>query len=94
MRLAGIVPEREKFTLAIRPEKIRLTMKSRPGEHCICARVEQLIYVGSETHYELRAGAQGLRAEIMNTETGAPSVKQGEEVWLELPPHTLIVLDD
>lgn len=92
-------PIQESFTLSIRPEKIRLLPPasptgSPPGPNRFSARVEHRLYVGSETHYELRAGTQTLRVERMNADTLTPDLIPGQDMDLELPPAALIVLDD
>lgn len=95
LRLAGKSPGRDKFTLAIRPEKIQLgSAGSLQGENRVRVRVEQHLYAGSENHYELRAGTQVLRAEVMNTQAGGQALKSGDETIAYLPPEALIVLDD
>jgi spermidine/putrescine transport system ATP-binding protein len=95
LRVVGTPPTRDKFTLAIRPEKIQLTPAvSSEHENCIRVRIEQLIYAGSETHYELRAGTQTLRAEVMNSHIGLSGFAVGQEALAALPPGALIILDD
>jgi len=85
----------EKPTLAIRPEKIRLSASESAQEpNCVPVRIEQVIYVGSGTHYELRAGNETLHAELMNTQVGTQEFTVGQQVWATLPPGALIVLDD
>jgi spermidine/putrescine transport system ATP-binding protein len=86
---------RDKFTLAIRPEKVSLTpVNAAGGENCIKVRVEQLIYVGSETHYILRAGSQTISAEAMNVKVGSQGFEIGQEALAHLPAAGLLVLDD
>jgi spermidine/putrescine transport system ATP-binding protein len=95
LRIAGSLPPRERFTLAIRPEKIQLwPVSDSGGENRFRVRIEQIIYVGAETHYELRAGPQLLRAEVMNAQAGAQGYALGQEAMACLPPGALIVLDD
>ncbi len=85
----------EKFTLAIRPEKVQLLAdKPADGENVVSVAIEQLIYVGSESHYELRSGSQPLRAELMNSESGSGRFSPGQTVWARLPAASLIILDD
>jgi len=87
--------KRDKFTLAIRPEKVTLTPPTEAqGENRIKVRVEQLIYVGSETHYILRAGPQTLSAEAMNVKVGSQGFDIGQEAVACLPAGGLLVLDD
>src|ERR1051326_769785 len=86
---------RDKFTLAIRPEKIAIYPHGeRKGENLVPALIEQLIYVGAETHYLLRSAQQTLRVETMNTKVGSQGFDLGQEVLAYLPPAGLIVLDD
>ena len=64
------------------------------GENRFKVRVEELIYIGSETHYILRCGAQTLTAEMMNIKVGSQGFDIGQEAVVYLPPAGLIVLDD
>lgn len=95
LRVAAPMPSRSHFTIAIRPEKVQLTPAGTAiGENWARVRVEELIYVGSGTHYDLRAGPQLLRAEVMNTQVGSQGFQIGQEALAYLPPGALIVLDD
>jgi spermidine/putrescine transport system ATP-binding protein len=94
-RQTGDAAKRDKFTLAIRPEKVTLCAPNEgAGENRIKVRVEQLIYVGSETHYILRTGPQTLSAEAMNVKVGSQGFDIGQEAVAYLPPGGLLVLDD
>ena len=87
--------QQDKFTLAIRPEKVNLCAPTEAtGENRFKVRVEELIYIGSETHYILRCGAQTLTAEMMNIKVGSQGFDIGQEAVVYLPPAGLIVLDD
>jgi spermidine/putrescine transport system ATP-binding protein len=87
--------QREKFTLAIRPEKVTLLPATeQAGENRVKVRVEELIYIGSETHYVLRAGEQRLTAEAMNVKVGSQGFDIGHEAVVYLPAGGLLVLDD
>jgi spermidine/putrescine transport system ATP-binding protein len=91
----GEASKRDKFTLAIRPEKVSLAPATTgSSENCVRVRVEQLIYVGSETHYMLRAGAQTLSAEAMNVKVGSQGFEIGQEAIAYLPAAGLFMLDD
>ena len=95
LRVEGPPPSRPKFTLAIRPEKIQLAPRiSSPAENCASVRLEELIYAGAGTQYELRAGTQLLRAEALNNQTDAPIFRVGQEMFAFLPPGALIILED
>jgi spermidine/putrescine transport system ATP-binding protein len=86
---------RDNVTFAIRPEKISLLPATAPpDEHRLRVRVEQVIYVGSETHYLLRAGDQQLRVEVMNVKPGHQGFDVGQEAVAYLPPEALVRLDD
>ena len=57
------------------------------------AVVVEMVYVGAETHYTLRAGEQTLRAELMNSPE-SEALFVGQKAWLRLPPAALVVLDE
>jgi spermidine/putrescine transport system ATP-binding protein len=89
------VLKRDKFTLAIRPEKVTLHRPGEwKGENGVKARITQLVYIGSETHYHLEAGASTLTAEVMNSAVGSQGFDIGQEVVAHFPPNGLILLDD
>jgi spermidine/putrescine transport system ATP-binding protein len=94
LRIAS-TPPKDKFTLAIRPEKVSLLPATEAGgENRLRVKVEQLIYIGSETHYVLRAGQQTLTAETMNVKVGSQGFDIGAEAVAYLPPAGLLILDD
>ncbi len=80
---------------AIRPEKITLLPPDIPtDEHHLRVRVEEVIYVGAETHYLVRAGDQQLRVEVMNVKPGRQGFDVGQEVIAYLPPEAILTLED
>jgi spermidine/putrescine transport system ATP-binding protein len=86
--------QRKQVTLAIRPEKVRL---SEPGEatgNSTEAVVESLIYIGSESHHVLRCGELQFTAEVMNTSVGCAGYDPGKQLRIHFPAESLIVLDD
>jgi spermidine/putrescine transport system ATP-binding protein len=86
---------RDRFTLAIRPEKIRLwNTQKLDEENRIRVRVEEVIYVGAETHYLVSAGGQRLTIEAMNVAVGSQSFNIGQDAVAYLPAGGLLVLDD
>jgi len=86
---------RDRFTLAIRPEKIALRPLGYGGrENAVAVRVEEVIYVGSETHYLLRTDGLTLRAEAMNVQAGPQGYERGQEAVAYFPPAALLALDD
>ena len=85
----------DRFTLAIRPEKVTLCRPEESvGENRVKVKVEELIYIGSETHYVLRAGDQRLTAEAMNVKVGSQGFDIGQDAVVYLPAGGLLVLDD
>jgi len=83
-----------KVTLAIRPEKVRMVTDGTPGENRAQATVEAVIYIGSESHYQLRAGELRFTAYAMNARATSRELREGERVQVELPASALIVLED
>jgi spermidine/putrescine transport system ATP-binding protein len=87
----NLLPNRQ----AIRPEKISLLPADAPlDDHRLRVRIEEVIYVGSETHYLVRAGEQRLRVEVMNVKPGHQGFDVGQEAVAYLPPEALVQLDD
>jgi spermidine/putrescine transport system ATP-binding protein len=87
--------EREKFTLGIRPEKVTLHEAAvSEGGNCIPVTVRELLYIGSETHYQLDAGGLVLGADSMNSKVGSQGFELGQKAVASLPADGLLVLDD
>lgn len=85
----------DRFLVGIRPEKVSLMPSTEGrGENRIAVKVEQLMYIGSETHYDLVSGPLKLSAEMMNAKVGSQGFDIGQEATAYLPPAGLIVLDD
>ena len=95
LRVTRTPPAAETVTLAIRPERVQIEPAlGNPGENRVRVRVAQVLYAGAETHYELKAGTESLRAEVMNAQPGAPRFSLGEDAFAYLPAEALIILDD
>ena len=90
---AGDPPRRDRWTLAIRLEKVVLD-PTGSGANCVRARIEDAIYSGAETRYLLRSREQTLEARLMNTSAGQTKWRIGDELTVQLPPEALIVLED
>jgi spermidine/putrescine transport system ATP-binding protein len=85
----------ERFTLAIRPEKVALLAPSaKDGENRVRVRVREVLYIGSETHYLLQAGGTSLSVEQMNVKVNSQGFELGQEAVAYLPPGGLLVLED
>jgi len=74
-------------TVAIRPERIRLSSKPA-GENSFKAQIQEVIYRGTNVDLSLEPGQ--LRVRTGAEETFEP----GKSIWLELPPEALVVLND
>jgi spermidine/putrescine transport system ATP-binding protein len=83
-----------KVTLAVRPEKVRVVTDGALCENRVQATVEQVIYIGSASHYRLRAGELRLTAYAMNARATSRALREGDKVHAELPANALIVLED
>jgi len=87
--------DRRSFSLAIRPEKVLVLPASEgAGENRFAARVAQIIYIGSETHYILEAGSGRLTAYALNAGAGAATYAVGDSCVAALPSSSLVVLED
>jgi spermidine/putrescine transport system ATP-binding protein len=67
--------------VAVRPEKLKLNAEEKNGNN-LQARVEDVIYIGTDTHYGVRlAGGQKMRVRQQNIVYGQhESVRVGDEV--------------
>ncbi|MEW6264209.1 MAG: ABC transporter ATP-binding protein [Thermodesulfobacteriota bacterium] len=78
---------RPQGTLAIRPEWIRIRDR-RPEVNGLRAVVREAIYRGTNFDYWLEPGPLRLRTSAYR------NFKPGDQVWLELAPEELVILDD
>jgi len=87
--------DKERFTLGIRPEKVTLhTDGVAHTENCIPVTVKELLYIGSETHYQIEVGGVVLGADSMNSKVGSQGFEVGQKAYAHLPAEGLLVLDD
>ena len=80
-------PPWQRGTLAIRPERIRLCAKA-PAVNGFRGRVREIVYGGAHTDVFVEPASLRVRC------APATALRVGDEVWLELPPEHLEVLDD
>jgi spermidine/putrescine transport system ATP-binding protein len=78
--------------IALRPEKIILDRSK--GDNSFPVKIDELVYIGSETHYVLRAGDTKFVAETMNVQVGPQGFNLGESCFATIPPGAFIVLED
>lgn len=87
----------QKVLLSIRPEKIRL-FRDRPNlPNAFRAKVDDIIYTGSENQYRLLAGDTCLMCDTLNQDIQEPGHEEfayDEEVWVVLPPEKLVVIEN
>jgi spermidine/putrescine transport system ATP-binding protein len=81
-------------SFAVRPEKLALMSPYREGENIFAARVEQVVYIGSESHYRLDSPIGSLTAYVMNSLLGPAGLDVGSAVGVFVPPSALVMLED
>ena len=86
LHLAGS-PYWEKGTLSIRPERIRIHYEA-PPLNGVKAKVVETIYQGNSVELLLEPG--GLRVKTKPDR----NLSLGDEIWIELPPERLVILND
>jgi len=90
----------DSVTIAVRPEKMRIASGSVGAEarNATTARIEQVVYRGSVTHYYLRGAGEGVLVAVeQNTDGERPAgaVAIGEEVRVSWEATSnLVVRDD
>ena len=82
----------QQVAVAVRPEK--LALGAREGANVLTGRVDEVVYIGTDTHYRVRlAGGQALRAREQNGAADSRPVAQvGDEVSLAFPAAAARVL--
>ncbi len=93
-RDGDLPPPGRRVTLAVRPEKVALTSPGAAGTNKVPGTVEQLIYIGSETHYILSTPGGALTAYVMNSLLGPLGLEIGDRVTAYLPSSALLILED
>ena len=93
-----------RVTIAIRPEKIRLQPAGSAGDpNCFAAQIENLVYVGTDTRYEVRINPSGtgnpqkLRIRQQNiTSISDPNVYSGgqNDVFVAWSPESAQILEE
>ncbi|HYC14419.1 MAG TPA: ABC transporter ATP-binding protein [Stellaceae bacterium] len=83
-------PPEDAVTLAIRPERASLTP---PGGTALSARVEQVVYVGSDTIYLVALdGGPRFRVRAQNREGPQLRARAGDPVGVQIPSSAVRVL--
>ena len=85
----------QEVLLSIRPEKIRLFRHKPDLPNTFRAKVDDIIYTGSENQYILLVEGQRLMCDTLNQDIQEPGHEEftyGEEVWVALTPEKLVVI--
>ncbi|MBO1436440.1 ABC transporter ATP-binding protein [Meiothermus sp. CFH 77666] len=85
----------QEVLLSVRPEKIRLFREKPNLPNVFRAKVDDIIYTGSENQYVLLADGQRLMCETLNQDIQEPGHEEftyDEEVWVALTPEKLVVI--
>jgi spermidine/putrescine transport system ATP-binding protein len=85
----------QKVTVAVRPEKLHLST-GHPGANRITGRVEEVVYIGTDTQYGVRLdGGQKVRVRAQNHDPfSRPAAASGEPVTVAFVPQAARVLVD
>jgi len=80
-------------SVALRPEKIRLSRDGAPGENRLRGTVAEIAYVGEVSRYLIKLGTGRLvRVSQPNLERHAERIGWDEPVWLSWEPSAPVVL--
>ena len=82
-----------KVTLSIRPERLRLRPDG-PAAEGFTGSVERVLYLGTDTHYHVQAGAWRLLVRIQNAGGTQHGFAAGDGVRVDLDPGAARVLAD
>jgi len=95
-RAGSGVPSSGTATVAVRPEKIRLSREKPEARNAFAGRVEGVTYIGKDSDYRVRLGPQVVvRVRVQNSAAGeAGGIGEGESVWVAWPEEAGRVLLD
>jgi len=90
------VPRSGPATVAVRPEKIRITSTRPEGRNAFEGRVELVTYVGTDSDHRVRLTPEAVvRVRVQNQAAGAgSSAAVGDRVWVSWPAEASRVLLD
>jgi putrescine transport system ATP-binding protein len=87
------VAEGQKVSLAIRPEKMRITKERPDGPNAISGHVKDLAYFGKDSLYRIALPGALVQAHAVNARRGADGVPDwDDQVWVSFDPAAAIVL--
>ena len=97
LRVTEALQTGRRYTLSIRPEKVRLSRRIQPGPNRIEARVDDIIYTGAENQYLLDAGGFELVAYTLNSDIQEPGYEEfdyDERIAVHLPEENLVIIHE
>jgi len=80
-------PADHEGTIALRPERIHVC-EQRPECNGIRGRIRERVYRGDHMDLFVEPGPLRVRTPVR------PGLRVGDEIWLQLPPENLILLED
>ena len=97
IRLSASVPDEATrpgpVSVAIRPEHVRLT--ADPAAGTVSGRVENVVYLGTDTHYHLRlTTGEPFTVRVQNARDGSPDARTGDLVGVSIRENAIQVLRD
>jgi spermidine/putrescine transport system ATP-binding protein len=86
-----------KVSVTVRPEKIELRKTSstvaNAGENLLPGRVVRVVYIGTDTHYDVDLGGMDLRVREQNSYSGSSRIAaEGDSVVVAFDPSVARVL--
>lgn len=78
----------DSFTLAIRPEHLRVTVQESSAENILAAQIREINYAGATTRLKLDAAGLDLEALVI----GLDGFAAGDACFIELPRRSITVL--
>jgi spermidine/putrescine transport system ATP-binding protein len=85
----------EEVIISIRPEKIRLADKSALSQNCFQGKVENTVYIGSDTHVFVNVNGVHLKVWEQNHISRLDPrsfYTIGQESWLMMLPENALVM--
>ena len=89
----GELPERDRVTLAIRPEQVSLS--EQPEQASLQGVLQDAVYIGTDTHYRIRLANDDLfTARVQNARGRSEKYRAGDRIGIALDPATVQLLRD
>ena len=86
-------PERDRVTLAIRPEQVKLS--GNEGESSLQGKLRDAVYIGTDTHYRIElADGELFTARVQNARGAQQLFARGDRVGIVIDPASVQLLKD